>query len=197
MSTFKQRVQNVIDSTFEPTPLFKTKASFYDKNNIEYYDINYMTLKSLRKSNQRVKFEEPENQIPFFNTPNGKTVIRGREKSGNKLKDKANDFILNTPKIDFIHHNRPISKADRISFDYEHYEVNTPNNYKKNYYTSNFCRDYKPFKLTPSVYSPKYQSKPKFCDKGKDFFNEIQINSYKNKTLSTLNDLKKNLSLRK
>lgn len=193
MSSFKTRLQNAIDSTFEPTTTVKsTQSSFYDLSKLEYYDINYSTLKSIRKSNIKTKIE-PETPMPaVFNTPKSKSVLK-REKSGNKLKDKALDYISTSPRIDFIHFNKPSISTSKLYFDHIHYDVNSPNNYKKNYYSSHFCRDYKEFKLTPSVYSPRYQSKSKVCDKGKDFFREKNLSHNWDRNLSSLDQLKHSL----
>ncbi len=191
MSTFKTRLQNAIDSTFEPTST-KTSHNFYDLSKIEYYDINYSTLKSIRKSNIKTKIE-PETPVPvLFNTPKSKSVLK-REKSGNKLKDKALDYISTSPRFDFIHFNKPSIAVNKFPIDNTHYDVNSPNNYKRNYYTSHFCRDFKEFKLTPSVYSPRYQTKAKVSDREKDFFRERNLSHNWDKNLFSLNQLKHNL----
>ena len=62
-------------------------------------------------------------------------------------------------------------------FDLQHYEVNTPNNYKKNYYTSKFCRNYQPSSHLNKIRdfnntNKNLTLKKTFSSSNLDFFNE-------------------------
>lgn len=79
----------------------------------------------------------------------------------NKLKDEAKSFAYKNPDKNIsIRYNKPLITANKVNLDYYHYSINSPNNYKQNYYTSNFCRNYmKPNILSPIFASHEYKYK--------------------------------------
>lgn len=229
-SSFKSRLQNLIDSTFEPKQQIKkeekkeslnqtTNSSF---KNIEYYEINHTTLKSMRRSNSKPKIEESTPAPSFFNSKSKEKQMKvtkkfssafkdshqKREKSGNKIKDEAMDYVMSSPRFDFIGMNRPSISAENPKFEMDHFYVNSPNIYKKHYYFSDFCRKYVPNKNSISVYSPKNKNnigteaikKDKIYNKNE--YKELKFDLYSSayskthKNMNRINEMRKTLSIK-
>lgn len=74
--------------------------------------------------------------------------------SKNKLKQEAITYSFKHPKSPSNYNfNKPLVTADRVKFNYDHYHYNSPNFYKKSYYTSTFCRNYKKPKILQGIFN--------------------------------------------
>jgi hypothetical protein len=71
----------------------------------------------------------------------------------NKLKQEAIIYSYKIPKSPTnFNFNKPLVTADKVKFNYDHFHCNSPNFYKKSYYTSTFCRNYKKPKILQGIF---------------------------------------------
>lgn len=86
-----------------------------------------------------------------------------------------------------LNFNKPLVTANRLRFDLDYYNLNSPNSYKRSYCTSTFCRNYKKPKMLYGIFdktrrSSNYNDFFKNADESTSGHSKVNLNTlYKSK----------------